>query len=137
MPAGIPQKFSDPTFRTLEAEWNKKLKASGLVDCEYAADLSDGKLRDHWIETSRKLQRGVSSGAAEWYRLAFAWLDLAAWPNRRVRAAWAAMADGWSMSDLIHRFPARLTRFTLKPVFDAQTREMRTHFSTQMADGEP
>lgn len=131
---GIPGKYRDPSYRALEAEWNEKLKASGLVDIERVGEFTDSKLKDHWIESSRKCQRGVSSGAAEWFRLCYEWLDIALWPSRRARFAWAALADGWTMSDLVRRFPVPVTRFKLKPVIDAQSRLMREYFSTQVAE---
>lgn len=130
MPTGIPQRFSDPTFKPLEAEWNRRLRASGLNDVEYAADLNDGKLRDHWIETSRKAQRGVLSGAAEWFRLAYEWLDIARWPSRQARLTWVAVSEGWTLSDLVRRFPVPVSRVKARALVRAQTELMLNHFMT-------
>lgn len=98
----------DPKVAALQAEWYRRLADTGFVDIEPPPDniKRNSYLRDHWIETKKRVVRGVETGKAELFRLAFAWLDVPVWKTRTERWAFAAWTSGFDFREIAARWPS-------------------------------
>lgn len=95
-------------FAKLQTEWYDKLEASGFEDIEPRPERLqiNSYLRDHWIETKKRVERGVETGKAELFRLAYRWMDIPVWRSRHERWGWAAWTSGWDFREITARFPS-------------------------------
>lgn len=102
---GIPY-ITDPKLLALKHHWYSKLEDTGFVDIEPWKNLTKNSyLKDHHIETYKRAKRGIQTGKAELFRLAYQWLDLTMWRTRTERWAFAAWVSGWDFREVAARFP--------------------------------
>jgi len=119
--------YQRPGYVALERSWYGKLRDAGFVDIEQPGDFYDRKLAQNWIKTVRTAVRGAVTGAAEWFRMAYTWLDLAQYRTRGERLAYAAFVDGWSQLNLHNRFPVVFSVFAVTEFMKRQDAEMRAY----------
>lgn len=101
---GVPY-IANPELVALKNHWYSKLESTGFVDIEPWKNLTKNSyLKDHHIETYKRALRGIQTGKAELFRLAYQWLDLTAWRTRTERWAFAAWASGWDFREVAARF---------------------------------
>lgn len=101
---GVPY-ITDPKLVALKNEWYAKLERTGFVDIEPWKNLTKNSyLKDHHIETYKRALRGIQTGKAELFRLAYQWLDVARWRTRTERWAFAAWVAGWDFREVAARF---------------------------------
>lgn len=99
--------MNDREFQKLQGEWYAKLKETGFRDIEPSERLGKNSfMADHWIETKKRVWRGVETGKAELFRLATQWIDKPIWRTRTERWAWAAWTTGWDFHEITARFPS-------------------------------
>lgn len=93
-----------PKYAALEAEWYQKLADSGFVDIEPYGTPLDTYLRDHHIESTKRMVRGVETGKAEYFRLLYEWLDIGHHRSRAERWALSALCEGFDCREITARF---------------------------------
>lgn len=91
-------------YADLEREWYQRLADTGFVDIEPFDNPMNTRLISHWHTTMQVCKRGVSTGAAEMYRLLYEWIDRARYRTRGDRWLLAAWCEGFDWVEMVQRF---------------------------------
>jgi hypothetical protein len=103
--ARTPDKFYErPGFAELNAEWQRKLRASGFEDLEDDFPVSHKRDLKRTVFMDREVvRRGEQQGLTEHMRRAGRWLHERVWPRRVLKLMWSLYTEGVPRKELCYR----------------------------------